>query len=186
MIICVEGPDGFGKSTLCASLSKSLNAELIKFPNEDFESGKRLRQIINKEYSFEPMSFQALQIINRLETFETLDPTKDYIFDRGKLSGIVYALTDGLPENWVRKVSDYITDADITVIITGRSYREDNDIYSDSEYQKRIRQLYMGEGKRVCGRVVWVCNYNSPEKMLEMVLMELGRAMFVKVMMGRL
>ena len=172
MIICVEGPDGFGKSTLCASLSKSLNAELIKFPNENIESGKRLRQIINKVYSFEPMSFQALQIINRLETFETLDPTKNYIFDRGKLSGMVYALADGLPENWARKVLDYTPDADITVIITGRSYREDNDIYSDSDYQRRIKQLYMEEGKRVCGRVVWVCNYNTPDEMLRVVLSE--------------
>lgn len=74
MITLVEGPDGFGKSTLCALLSDALNAELIKFPNVAFESGKRIYQILNRELPFEPMSFQALQIVNRLETYETINP----------------------------------------------------------------------------------------------------------------
>lgn len=172
MIILVEGPDGYGKSTLCAALSKALNAELIKFPNENYESGKRLRQILNKEYPFEPMSFQALQIVNRLEVYETLNPRKTYVCDRGKLSGIIYALADGLPEEWVRKTADYLPDADITVIVTGRPYKEDSDIYSDVEYQKKIKTLYKEEGKRISGRVIWVCNYNSPEEMLQKVISE--------------
>lgn len=174
MTILVEGPDGFGKTTLCRALSKALNVEYIKFPNESFESGKTLRKIINKELPFEPMSFQALQIVNRLETYETLDPRKTYVMDRGKLSGIVYALADGLPEEWVRKTMDFIHDADITVIVTGRPYKKDSDIYSDIEYQKTIKRLYREEGKRMDGRVIWVCNYATPEEMLQAVLKEVA------------
>jgi len=184
MIILVEGPDGFGKSTLCAALSKALNAELIKFPNVKFESGEQLYRIINKELPFEAMSFQALQLINRFETYETLDAHKTYVIDRGKLSGIIYALADGLPENWVRKTADYIPDADVTVIVTGRPYKQDADIYSDREYQKEIKRLFMEEGKRTDGTVIWVCNYNSPEKMLEKVLSELGGVILDRVMRG--
>jgi len=173
MIILVEAPDGFGKSTLCAALSKALNAELIKFPNVKFESGVQIYKILNKELPFEAMSFQALQIVNRLETYETLHPKKTYVMDRGKLSGIVYAIADGLPEEWVRKTADYIPDADVTIIISGRSYKQDSDIYSDKEYQRRIKQLYKEEGKNLSGRVIWVCNYQCPEEMLEKVLSEL-------------
>lgn len=173
MIILVEGPDGFGKSTLCAALSKALNTELIKFPNVAFESGKPLYRIINKELPFEAMSFQALQLINRFETYETLDSHKTYIFDRGKLSGIVYGIADGLPEDWVRKTADYTPDVDVTVIVTGRPLKQDSDIYSDREYQKEIKRLFMEEGKRADGIVIWVCNYNNPEQMLEKVLSEL-------------
>ncbi len=174
MIILVEAPDGFGKSTLCAALSKALNAELIKFPNVKFESGVKIYRILNKELPFEPMSFQALQIVNRLETYETLDHKKTYVMDRGKLSGIIYALADGLPEAWVRKTADYIPNPDVTVIITGRSYKQDSDIYSDREYQKKVKALYKEEGKDLSGRVIWVCNLNStPEEMLEKVLSEL-------------
>ena len=173
MIILVEGPDGFGKSTLCAALSKALNTELIKFPNVAFESGKQLYRIINKELPFEAMSFQALQLINRFETYETLDSHKTYIFDRGKLSGIVYGIADGLPEDWVRKTADYTPDVDVIVIVTGRPLKQDSDIYSDREYQKEIKRLFMEEGKRADGTVIWVCNYNNPEQMLEKVLSEL-------------
>jgi len=31
----------------------------------------------------------------------------------------------------------------------------------------------MEEGKRADGTVIWVCNYNNPEQMLEKVLSEL-------------
>lgn len=172
MIIVVEGPDGFGKTTLCVALSKALCAEYVKFPNESFASGKTLRRILNKELPFEPMSFQALQIMNRLETYETLDPRGAYVMDRGKLSSIVYALADGLPEEWVRKTADYTPNADVTVIITGRSYKTDSDIYSSSEYQRRVKSLYKREGKLKSGRVIWVCNYHSPEEMLQKVLAE--------------
>ncbi len=173
MIVLVEAPDGFGKSTLCAALSKALNAELIKFPNVKFESGVQIYKILNKELPFEAMSFQALQIVNRLETYETLDPKKTYVMDRGKLSGVIYALADGLPEGWVRKTADYIPNPDVTVIITGRSYKQDSDIYSEKEYQREIKALYMEEGKNLDGRVIWVCNYSTPEEMLEKVLNEL-------------
>lgn len=149
MKIHVGGPDGFGKSTLCDALSKALNAELIKFPNVKFESGQRIYQILNGELPFEPMSFQALQIVNRLETYETLDPKKTYVMDRGKLSGIIYALVDGLPEEWVRKTADYIPNPDVTVIITGRPYKQDSDIYSDEGYQRKVKELYKKEGKKL-------------------------------------
>lgn len=170
MIITLEGPDKYGKSTLCAMLAKKLNAELIKFPNEVFESGKTLRKILNKELPFEPMSFQALQIVNRLETYEILYPRKTYVCDRGKLSGIVYALADGLPEEWVRKTADYLPDPDITILIRGKPYGQDSDIYSSTEYQEKIRELYRVEGKNAGGKIIYVCNHGAIEDVFDDVL----------------
>jgi len=143
MIIAFEGADKLGKTTQAKLLAEKLNCKYIKFPNEELYSGKIIRQIINKELPFEPVSFQALQTMNRLETFENIDFEQLYIFDRYKLSGVVYGLADGLPEEWIREVCDLLPDPDYTIVFTGESYGKDSDIYGEKQY--KIRQLYHNE-----------------------------------------
>lgn len=142
-IISIEGPDRLGKTTISKLLAERLGYTYIKFPNEDYYSGKIIRQILKRELPFEPASFQALQILNRFETFEHLDPDGDYIFDRYKLSGIVYALADGLPDEWIRETCNYLPDADYTIVLYGIPYGEDDDIYSAK--QNEIARLYCEE-----------------------------------------
>jgi len=157
-IIAFEGHDNSGKSTLAEMLSKSTGYELIKFPNEKLFSGQRIRAILNKNEPFEPASFQALQDSNKKETLRRLDPTKTYIFDRFKLSEIVYGLADGLPEEWVRENADLMPDPDVTVILVGVSYGNDGDIYSSDKHQEKIKELYKQEGKKASGNVIYVLN----------------------------
>ena len=170
--IAIEGPDKFGKSLLARLLSQELEYTYVKFPNEDLESGKELRKIINGSLPLDPTTYQELQNRNKLETLKIL-PDGNYIFDRGKLSEIVYGKANGLPSEFVEELADNLPNPDVTILINGRPYGHDNDIFSSSEYQRRVKQLYKDEGKKFSGRVIWVCNYTTPEEMLEKVLSEL-------------
>lgn len=172
MKIAIEGPDKFGKTLLAHLLSQELDYIYIKFPNEELESGKEARAMINGEIYFDKLRYQELQNKNKLETLESL-PDGNYIFDRYKLSEIVYGRANGLPLDIIYGLSDNLPNPDITILITGRPYGKDNDIFSSGEYQKLVKQLYKEEGKTLDGRVIWVCNYSTPEEMLEKVLSEL-------------
>ena len=169
-IIDIEGHDNSGKSTLAEMLSKSTGYELIKFPNEKLFSGQRIRAILNKKEPFEPASFQALQDSNKMETLRRLDPTKTYIFDRYKLSRIVYGRADGLPEDWLRENDELLPDPDVTVILVGISYGNDGDIYSSDKHQEKIKELYKQEGKRASGNVIYVSNEAPVSVVFEKVL----------------
>lgn len=171
-IIALEGHDNSGKSDLTEMLAKSLGYELIKFPYEKLFSGQQIRKILNKNESFEPASFQALQDLNKKETLRRLDLTKTYIFDRFKLSEIVYGLADGLPEDWVRENADQLPDPDITIILVGVSYGDDGDIYSGNEHQAKIKELYKQEGKKTAGNVIYVSNEAPIDVVFERVLKE--------------
>jgi len=152
-IIAFEGPDKLGKTTQAKIIAEKLGWTYIKFPNEKYYSGKIIRSILNEEMPFEPASFQALQILNRLETFEHLNPDENYIFDRYKLSGIVYGLADGLQEEWIREVCDLLPDPDFTLVFTGKPYGKDSDIYWQKQYE--IAQLFHNEV--VVYRYPWIC-----------------------------
>ena len=183
MRIAIEGPDKFGKTLLAHLLSQELDYTYVKFPNEELESGKELRRIINGGLPFDLEAYQELQNKNKLETLDNL-PDGNYIFDRYKLSEIVYGKANGLQDSVIYKYADRIPDPDITILVVGRPYGTDKDIFSADAYQKRVKELYKEEGKNSDGRVIWVCNYNSPEKMLERVLGELGGVILDRVMRG--
>jgi thymidylate kinase len=155
-------------------LSQELEYTYVKFPNEEIDSGKELRRIINGGLLFDLESYQELQNKNKLETLEVL-PDGNYIFDRYKLSEIVYGKANGLPDSVVNEYADRIPDPDITILIVGRPFGKDKDIFSADGYQRKVKELYKEAGKNADGRVIRVCNYNSPEKMLEKVLKELWR-----------
>jgi thymidylate kinase len=176
-VFAVEGPDKYGKTTHAVKLANALNAIYIKFPNEALWSGRQIRRILNKELPFEPASFQALQIINRLETFKQLKPNKLYIFDRYKMSGVVYGLCDGLPENWIREVCDYLPDPDMTFLFIGEPYETDTDIYSSLEYQDKITHLYEKEAKRT-KNVHYINNHGTIEEVHKRIMNTLRRNQF--------
>lgn len=170
--IAIESPDKFGKTRLAYMLSQELEYTYVKFPNEETDSGKELRRIINGGLLFDLDAYQELQNKNKLETLEVL-PDGNYIFDRYKLSEIVYGKANGLPDSVVNEYADKLPDPDITILIVGRPFGKDKDIFSADGYQRKVKELYKEAGKNVDGRVIRICNYNSPEQMLEMVLSEL-------------
>lgn len=173
MIIAIEGIDNTGKTTQAKLLAERSGWTYIKFPNENLYSGKIIRKIINKELPFEPASFQALQILNRFETFARFDPEGKYIFDRYKLSGIIYGLADDLPEEWIRETCDFLPDPDITIILSGKPHREDADIYG--EKQEKINELYMKE-IQLRGYPVVIIDGKSIEEVHEEILKTLQEA----------
>lgn len=172
MIIAVEGPDRFGKTLLAHKLAERLGYTYIKFPNEELDSGRDLRRIINGGLLFDLMAYQKLQNENKLETLESL-PEKNYIFDRYKLSEVVHGKANGLSNEVVEGFADLLPDPDITVLVVGRPYGKDNDIFSSTEYQKKVKELYNEAGKDADGRTIRVCNYETPDEMLDKVMREL-------------
>lgn len=167
-IIAIEGADNVGKSTLAQTLSDYLDIELVKFPNERLGSGKQARRMLNDEDQFDPEYWQYLQNENKIDILKTL-VSGTYIFDRFKLSEIVYGLANGVNEQCVRSCADLLPDPDITFLLTGRSYGHDADIYSNDEYQTVITKLYLTEAKNSSGRIEIINNEKSADAVLEEV-----------------
>lgn len=174
MIIAFEGADRYGKSTLAKMLAEKKKYTYVKFPNTNYYSGKIIYQILEGKLPFEPASFQALQILNRFETFADFDPKGNYVFDRFKLSGIVYGLADNLPEDWIRKVCDFMPDPDITFVIVGKAYSKDSDIYGSDEHQEKIKELFLREAKKAGGRIEIINNEKPIESVFNEILGQLG------------
>jgi len=159
-IIAFEGADNVGKSTLAEMLSDYLDRKLIKFPNESIDSGKQIRRMLNGNDPFDPAYSQVLQNENKIDTLKTIRPGT-YIFDRFKLSEIVYGIANELSRYDVMALADGLPDPDITFLITGRSYGYDADIYGDDEYQSTITKLYLTEAKNSSGRIDTINNEKS-------------------------
>ncbi|MDD4588835.1 MAG: hypothetical protein PHG06_00200 [Parabacteroides sp.] len=172
IVIAVSGPDNFGKTVYAERLAKESGFEYVKFPNEKLESGILIRRMLNRLDPFDPALLQVLQNENKLETLYDLK-NKNYIFDRYKLSEIVYGLANGLSSEYVMDLADLLPDPDITIIITGRPYGQDNDVYSDLAFQRRVKELYREEGKKAGGRIIWICNYGTIDEVFERIVHQL-------------
>lgn len=171
-IIAIEGGDNVGKSTIAKMLSDYLDIELIKFPNEQLESGKRIRKMLNGDDPFDPEYLQNLQNENKIDTIHALMPGT-YIFDRYKISEIVYGLANGVNEQSVRSCAYLLPDPDITFLLTGKSYGYDADIYGNDAYQSTITQLYLTEAKNSSGRIEIINNEKPIDDVFEEVVRKL-------------
>jgi thymidylate kinase len=171
-VIAIEGPDGFGKSELAARLSDALGFTLIKFPDYTTESGKEIKSILTQpeDKVFDAGHFQELQHQNKLDKIQTHDPNGCYVLDRGPLSELVYALANGLDEAEIRKQCEEFAYPDITVVLSGSTYRHDGDIFDCEEYQDFIQELYFRESKNIGGNVIRVNNGASKDIIFEYVL----------------
>lgn len=174
-VIAIEGPDGFGKSVLTARLAQALDFVLVKFPDYASESGQEIKSILTQpeDNLFDAARFQKLQPQNKVDKIKTLDPMGCYVWDRGPLSELVYALANGLDEEDVRKQYEEFAYPDITVLICGSAYRHDEDIFDSDEYQDFIQELYFKESKMIDGNVIRVDNRASEDQVFEYVLKEI-------------
>ena len=50
MIICLEGSDGSGKTSVAESLGIALGAKVIHFPNDDTVTGPMIRSYLAKKW----------------------------------------------------------------------------------------------------------------------------------------
>jgi len=171
-IIAIEGAENTGKSTIAEMLSDYSDIELIKFPNERLDSGKQIRRMLNGDDPFDPEYLQDLQHENKIDTLKIVT-SGTYIFDRFKLSEIVYGLANDIPGPYVRNSADLLPDPDITFLLTGKSYGFDANVYGNDEFQSTITELYIAEAKNSSGRI---CIINN-EKSIDDVFGEVMRAL---------
>lgn len=171
-IIAFEGANNSGKSTLAEMLSDYSDIELIKFPNERLDSGKRIRSMLNGDDPFDPEYLQELHNENKIDTLNTIVPGT-YIFDMFKLSEIVYGLANDVPGEYVRNAADLLPDPEITFLLTGKSYGYDADIYGNDEYQSMITKMYLAEAKNSSGRIKIINNEKSIDEVFGEVMWEL-------------
>lgn len=147
MIITLEGKDRVGKTTQAEMLREALEFDIFKFPNEKVKSGEILRKILNKELPHEPWSFQALMIFNKEESIPFIKKLGytggGVVFDRGHESAKVYGVLDGIPEVWIDQFDGRVPHSDLIIILDGKGWENDVGIYSDPEFQKKVRAGYL-------------------------------------------
>jgi thymidylate kinase len=149
------GPDGVGKTTAAKEFSKLFEAPYIKFPygsdgNPDAtaHSGRVIREILNNtEHPCNPVAFQALQYLNKIETIpliEALEKEFGIVFiDRWFPSALIYGEVDGIDRAWngfLCKSLDDLLQPTLLFVFVGEPFKKDNDIYGNK--QERIRELY--------------------------------------------
>jgi dTMP kinase len=101
VIIAIEGLDGCGKTTVSKLLAARLGAPYLKFPDRTTASGKVIDAALRHGALIFPESFQALQVVNRVEKLPWLVAASRHglqhvVCDRYTASGLVYGMQDGL------------------------------------------------------------------------------------------
>lgn len=172
-IIVFEGADGTWKTTLSKMLAEKLGYNYIKFPNENTAGGRYAREVINREMEFDSILYQISQNTDKRCTFRDLTDG-NYIFDRYKLSEIVYGYANGLTEEEIMDLADKLPDPDITFLMVGKSYKLDDDIFGNPEYQEKVKELFLREAKKAGGRVELINNEKSIEAVFNEILGKLG------------
>ena len=139
MIICIEGIDGCGKTTVANALAKEFGCEVISFPNDSAYTGPLIRAYLRKEWhtSFygaemqndapelmqyaSALTFQALQIANRMELMPKIQAAAfngdNLILCRYWQSAWVYGQLDGLSREWLEQTHATIVQPDINVLL---------------------------------------------------------------------
>lgn len=152
-VIC--GPDNVGKTTAGKKISMATRMPYVKFPYgsdndtpQSVYSGQRIRAILNKEFVCDPIAFQALQLINKLEAIPYIrELEKMYgsvIVDRWSLSAIIYGTVDGVDAVWNTTICKFFDDQiqpSLMFILTGKPFKVDDDIYG-GEQQLEVARLY--------------------------------------------
>jgi thymidylate kinase len=148
------GADGLGKTTIAKLLAQKLEKPYFKFPygsdndtEEIIYSGQRIRQILNKDHTCDPVAFQALQLINKLEAVPVLKALElkhgIVLVDRWSLSALIYGEVDGVDRVWNNKICKFFDSQiqpAIMFIFTGTPFKNDGDKYGKK--QQAIAALY--------------------------------------------
>jgi thymidylate kinase len=152
-VLC--GGDNVGKTTIAKKLAATTNIPYFKFPYgsdndtiEDVYSGKRIRSILNGEFQCDPIAFQALQLINKMEAIPHLRKLEQHygavIVDRWNLSAVIYGAIDGVDIVWNTKICKFFDDQikpSLMFVLTGKPFKIDKDIYG--QHQEEIQKMYL-------------------------------------------
>lgn len=149
------GGDGLGKTTVAKYISAFICKPYFKFPYgsdgdtvKEIYSGKRIRAILNdKEHTCDPVAFQALQLVNKLEAvavLKELERKHGIVFvDRWSLSALIYGAADGVDREWNEIICKFFDDQikpSLMFIFVGKPFKNDGDRYGAK--QKAIAEMY--------------------------------------------
>ncbi len=125
--IVFEGLDGSGQSTQANLLrnfltQKGLEIILTKEPTLDSETGKEIRQILDKKEKISPQKLQELFAKDRKEHLENLilpaiQERKIVISDRYFFSSFAYGKADDVDLEWLIKINNQFLLPDITFLL---------------------------------------------------------------------
>ena len=137
MIICIEGPDGCGKTTVAEVLAKRLECDVIAFPNDAAFTGPMIRAYLRKEWgcwtdgpgehdlgfdeNLSALAFQALQVANRMELMPRIkaahDGGADLVLCRYWQSAWVYGQLDGLPRGFLEQIHEAMVQPHVSILL---------------------------------------------------------------------
>ena len=124
-IICFEGIDGSGKDTQASLLfqylqARRIDSKMISFPEYDKPIGAIIKQGL-KNASLNNFTLQMLFAAERLSHREWIQEMISngtiIIADRYKWSGFVYAVSNGLPRQWVENLETPLPDPGFTFLL---------------------------------------------------------------------
>jgi len=142
--IVIEGCDKIGKTTQCELMTNNSNMRYVKLPSEHLYCGQILRKILNKELPMEPVSFQALMFADQLQVGQyNFNDLWNVVFDRWTPSAFVYGVLKGVDETWIRQLFGNIREPDITIVLHGRPFEIENDVYGSASFQKKVNNRYV-------------------------------------------
>ena len=106
MIVEIEGCDGVGKTTVAKLLAAKLGSQYLKFPDRTTPTGHVLGDMLTHKVPHDPVTFQSLCVVNRLEHFGTLDRCHQnqvlhLVCDRYIQSAFVYGGQDNVNPEWL-------------------------------------------------------------------------------------
>lgn len=118
MLIVLEGIDGCGKDYVAERLPWcSMN-----FPARETPTGKSIDHQLKNGIT-DPMAFQCLQIMNRVEHLVSLktcagNPAEHLVLVRYWQSGFVYGHMDGIPQTWLFEMQKRVVpEADLNILL---------------------------------------------------------------------
>lgn len=155
-ILCVEGPDKSGKETQTKKLTNKLinlgyKTKLVEVPYDDFIIYKTIYWMLRNGLAKKlPAVFQFIQFLNKflfqIFVLPFLKLKYDYIvFDRWAASSVMYGTAEGLPNWYVMFLYSFLMKPDVTVVLSGTSYKRpgaEDSYEKDTALQRRVREEY--------------------------------------------
>lgn len=156
IIICIEGPDGTGKSTQVRRVAERLRRHGFKTYASDVPFDGPTKKIIywmlhNGLAKRWPITFQMIHFLNRLYwqilRYKALSTINDVaVLGRWRMSSYIYGKLEGLP-SWLLHFMKYcMHEPTFTFILMGsnRGHDRDDDCYEgDIDLQRRLRREFI-------------------------------------------